>query len=570
MNKVVTVFLAAAFLSICSVPGGITKAHPGSRAITHPPYVEGEVLVKMRQAPGLAVEPSLLSNQLLPGRGAQAEPLNADSVGSLYLIHLNAATTVEEAVAQLKKDPRVEYAEPDYLWHPADTIPNDPDFLGFPGPMWGLLNIGNGTPTDTSLAGIEAPRAWDLETGEGDIVVAVPDEGVDISHQDLQANVWVNPNPGRIAAYPNDVNGWNFIDNNNQVFDPTSDGQHGTHVSGTIGAVGNNNIGVTGVAWHVQLMPLKFIGLNKKGVTVGSTHNAVRAIDYAIKQKKLGINVRIINASWDGPGASQGLRDAIIAAGNAGILFVCAASNNDNGPGQDMDTPSQAQYPGAWNDIPTLISVAAVDETDNLAGYSEYGHATVTVAAPGGANDSIEAGILSTVPGNQYAPMAGTSMASPHVAGIAVLLADHEPALTAAQIKQRIFNTARPVLSLASMVGSSGRADAFYALTNQVAPINSPTISVVTTTKKVVTVDGLGFVSGSSLIYVNGVALPTPVYDSSFAIGNGTLTQLSVKLGKAGMASTFPAGTQVTVTVVNPASSSSAGQSSAPFSFTNQ
>lgn len=571
MKRVVIVPLMLLALAVCWFPGHRGAAHAKSTPQKgRTQYVEGQVLVKLRQAPIASFAADEIAGQLLPARTSHFEALNAESVGSLYLLHLNGGTTVEEAVAQLSADPRVEYAEPDYLWRPADTIPNDPDFLGFPGPMWGLLNLGTGTPTDTGLAGIEAPRAWDIETGSGNVVVGVTDEGVDITHQDLQANIWVNPNPGRIKAFPNDINGWNFIDNNNQVFDPVTDGQHGTHVSGTIGAVGNNGLGVTGVAWHVQLMPLKFIGTDASGQASGSTHNAVRAIDYAIKQKKLGINVRVINASWDGPNPSQGLKDAITAAGNAGILFVCAAGNSEGGPGLDMDVPGQADYPGAWNTLPTVISVSAVDKNDNLAGYSEYGHSSVTVAAPGGANVSLTEGVLSTLPGNSYGPDAGTSMASPHVAGIAVLLADHEPGLTAAQIKQRIMSTAQPVLGLASKVNSSGRADAYLALTNQTAPINSPVISAISTTPKAVTIDGLGFMLGSSEVFVNGTMLPVPKYDPTFVIGNSTLTRLTIKLGKAGMASTFPVGTQVSVVVMNPTTSMSTGESSPPFTFTNQ
>ena len=575
MTRVLSLFVVVVLMGLCLISNPGTSAHIALSSARPKPavnaqYVDGQVLVKMRSGSGVALEAARVADELLPAANAHSEPLNAETVGQFVLVQLAPGASVEEAVAKLSADPRVEYAEPNYLWRPADTIPNDPDFLGFPGPMWGLLNLGNGTDGDTGLAGIEAPRAWDITTGSGNVVVAVTDEGVDISHQDLQANVWVNPSPGKIAGFENDINGWNFIDNNNVVFDPATDGNHGTHVSGTIGAVGDNAIGVTGVAWHCQLMSLKFIGTDSSGQASGSTHNAVRAIDYAIKQKKRGINVRVINASWDGPNASQGLHDAIVAAGKAGIVFVCAAGNSDSGAGKDMDVPRQADYPGAWNTLSNVISVAALDKTDNLAGYSQFGHRTVTLAAPGGAEATIQNGVLSTLPGNQYGPDAGTSMASPHVAGIAVLLADHEPNLTPVQIKQRILSTAQPVLALASKTASSGRADAFLALSNQLAPAPSPVISAVSTTTKALIVDGLGFHLGNSVIYVNGTLLPIPQYDQSFVIGNGTLTRLTVKLGKSRMASTFPAGTPVSIQVLNPTVDLATGVTSPPFSFVNQ
>jgi subtilisin family serine protease len=567
MNKVVSVLIAAIFLSLCFIPergaahsSGVTQGPDTKKRAPQPVYVEGDVLVKLKPGVSSLASPDRLMRQIMPRVDTTVEPLNTINVGDLYLMHIGAGTPVEGAIAQLNADPRVEYAEPNYLWRPTYTFPDDPDFLQSPlGPMWGLLDVGTGSSGDvTGVAGIEAPRAWDITTGSGKVVVGVTDTGIDITHQDLQANIWVNPNPGAVKGFKDDINGWNFADNNNQVFEE-ADGSHGTHVTGTIGAVGDNGIGVTGVLWHVQLMALKFISSTGNGTTGA----AVRAIDYAISQKKLGANIRVINASWGGGGNSQGLRDAIVAAGKAGILFVCAAGNglddSDQGPGVDMDVAGQAAFPGAWNNIKTLISVAAIDQTDTIAGFSNFGHSTVTVGAPG-------VGIWSTFPNNVYAPLDGTSMASPHVAGVAALLADNEPNLTPAQIKQRIIATAQPVLSLASMTATSGRVDAYDALTNQVAPPGPPAVSAVSTTKKVVTVDGLGFLSGSAVVQVNGVSLPKTIYDPTYEIANGTLTRLSVKLGKAGMASAFPIGVTVSVTVFNPTT----GQTSTKIPFTNQ
>jgi len=204
-----------------------------------------------------------------------------------------------------------------------------------------------------------------------------------------------------------------------------------------------------------------------------------------------------------------------------------------------------------------LISVSALDDQDNLAFFSYFGHQTVGVGAPG-------VGIMSTLPSNSYGQNTGTSMATPHVAGIAVLLAAHEPSLTAAQIVQRIENTAVPVLTLASKAVSSGRADAYNALTNHIADPGSPQISAVTTTKKWITVDGIGFRNGSAVVEAGGVALGDVVYDGSFVLANGTITELSVKLGKPLMKSTFPPGVPVQITVFNPTT----GERSAPFTYT--
>jgi subtilisin family serine protease len=468
--------------------------------------------------------------------------------------------SVEDAVTQASKDPRVEYAEPNFLCYKTDTTPNDPFF----GEMWGLKNSGPSTSSVKAGADISAIRAWDLTTGSEAVVVAVIDTGVYLQHADLAANAWVNPR--EVAGngldddgngLVDDVNGWNFFANNNHVYtDPSADG-HGTHVAGTIGAVGNNGLGVTGVAWQVKLMSLKF--LDK---TPGAIDGAVRAINYVIEQKRRGVNVKVINASWISSGDSRALHDAIAAAGTAGILFVCAAGNGGvDSIGDDNDrTPT---FPAAWTDLPSLMSVAALDSGDNLAPFSNYGPTSVSVAAPG-------VSILSTYPpdgssaSGSYAYMEGTSMATPHVTGIAALLAARFPALVPAEIRQRIIATVEPLPGLAGKVTASGRVNAYNALTNSIPGAERPAISALETTSKSLAVSGLGFVGGAMTIEVNGASLPSPRYDNASRLVNGTYTRMTVKLSKSDMKKMLPVGSQVMLTVFNTVT----GQRSVAFSFT--
>src|SRR6266571_762572 len=321
---------------------------------------------------------------------------------------------------------------------------------------------------DQQTLSIDATRAWDITTGSDNIVVAVLDTGVQLQHEDLKANAWVNPSPGILGPpFVDDVNGWNFYDDNNQTFKPgsssPSEDYHGTHVAGSIGAVGNNGLGVAGVAWHVKLMALKFLGgLQGKG----STSNAVRGIQYAIDMRNRGVNVRVINASWGGGSDSQALRQAIADANNAGILFVCAAGNDGSNIDYAPDFP--ASYAP---DFPNAISVAAVSIGGSLASFSNVGHHSVSLAAPG-------VNIISTLPTNSggYGSLSGTSMSTPYVSGIAVLVWSREPSLTPAEVKQRIIDTSEPLPSLVSLVARSGRASAFDALTNRIAPPKTPEV----------------------------------------------------------------------------------------------
>lgn len=287
---------------------------------------------------------------------------------------------VAAKIALLKKHSKVRYAEPDYTVQ-ADMTPNDRYYRQ----LWGLPKI-------------QAEQAWDVTTGSQSVVVGVVDTGIDYNHPDLAANVWSNN--GTINGCAAGTHGYNA---RTLTCDPLDDHNHGTHVAGTIGAVGNNGIGVAGVNSSVKLMGLKFLSSSGSG----STSGAIAAIDWAVKAKLAGVNVRVLSNSWGGGGYSQALRDEITKAGANDILFVAAAGNNG---GNNDAAPN---YPASYA-LSNVLSVAAVDSDDALAPFSNYGRTSVDLAAPG-------VSIESTVPGG-YATASGTSMATPHVAAVAALI----------------------------------------------------------------------------------------------------------------------------------------------------
>jgi subtilisin family serine protease len=551
MKNCLVFLLALALSALVFIPQKSAYSRQREQVKAH--YVDNQMLVKFKPEVEEALDSPGMSDFVARRHGAKAESLRESRRGRQYLIELDGTLSVEEAVQQAARDPRVEYAEPNYLLYPART----PDDLYF-SQQWGLQNmgfVGQGKPGSD----IGATRAWEFTTGSDDLVVAVIDTGVDLSHEDLAPNAWVNR--GERAGngvdddnngFIDDVNGWNFVSSRPTTYENPDLDWHGTHVSGIIGAAGNNGIGVTGVAWNVKIMSLKFIG-----ATSGNTGDAVKAINYAMEQKRRGVNVRVINASWGGPFESASLKSAIQAAGDAGILFVCAAGNGGTDEkGDNLD--NIGWYPAVWSrDIPSIISVTAIDSADKIASFSNYGRATVQVAAPGFL-------VYSTAPGNKYGWGTGTSMATPHVTGIAALLFSRTPSLSASQARQRIVSTADPVASLVSVVTGSGRANAYNALSNtpQQGP-RQPVIGSVSTNKKKATVVGLGFLSGSSVIEVNGVPLAKVKYDGSTALSDGSITEMSAKLGKSLMSQVFPSGTTVTITVINPTT----GERSAPFTY---
>jgi len=379
-------------------------------------------------------------------------------LGDPYLIHLRVPEAVgtEKAIAILKNNPNVDYAEPNYIYTIMETIPNDPYFPK----LWNLKNTGQtgGKPG----ADIKATYAWDIFTGSPDVVVAIIDTGIDYNHPDLAQNIWINtkeiPNNNIDDdgnGYIDDYMGWNFVSNNN---DPMDDVGHGTHVSGIIGAKGNNSLGVVGVCWNIRLMALK--AGNKYGLQEA---NIVKAIDYAWKN-----GAKISNNSYGSYRYSQAIFDAISRANNSGHLFVAAAGNERN------DNDKNPAYPASYK-IPNIISVLATDDNDDIAGYSNYGATSVHVGAPGGADDSnMERWIWSTLPASNYGYMCGTSMAAPHVAGVAALFwGKCLPYVNNNQVKRRILEKVDILSSLNGKCVSNGRVNAYKVLTDSASP-NTP------------------------------------------------------------------------------------------------
>ncbi|MFM8224188.1 MAG: S8 family peptidase, partial [Planctomycetaceae bacterium] len=320
------------------------------------------------------------------------------------------------------------------------AVPNDPSY----GSLYGLENTGGtGMLLD---ADIDAERAWDVTTGSSSVVIGVIDTGIDMNHPDLAGNLWVNPFETAGDGIDNDANGfvddiygWDFANNDNNPFD---DHGHGTHCAGTIGAVGNNGVGVVGVNWDVSLMALKFLGSNGSG----SISNAALASNYATMMRERGVNVRATSNSWGGGPYDGGMESAIIAARDQGVLFVAAAGNSG------VNTDSNANYPSNYA-VSNVISVAATTSTDTLASFSNYGAATVDLGAPG-------VSILSTLPNNSYGYLSGTSMATPHVSGVVALAAAQFPDASFVEIRDAILAGGDLVASLAGKTVSGRRLNA--------------------------------------------------------------------------------------------------------------
>ena len=351
--------------------------------------------------------------------------------------------TVSQEVLQtaLSHIPGFKMVEPDFMVGISATIPIDPLYSS----LYGMNNTGQ--TGGSSDADIDAPEAWDITTGSSDLVIGVIDTGIDYLHPDLVNNIWTNP--GEIAAdgidndgngYVDDVHGYDFL---NGDADPMDDRGHGTHVAGTIGGRGNNGTGVTGLAWNVQLMALKFLGADG----FGPNSAAIEAVNYATMMRtNFGINIRATNNSWGGGGFTQALEDSITASGNAGMLFVAAAMNNASN--NDATPVYPANY-GSSN----IIAVAASDHNDSLASFSDYGATTVDLAAPG-------ANILSTTPNGTYSYYNGTSMATPHVTGTAALAWSLVPNATVQEVRDALLGSVDPVASLSGKVATGGRLNA--------------------------------------------------------------------------------------------------------------
>jgi subtilisin family serine protease len=413
------------------VSGGLADSLPSE---AEKRFVPNEILVKFKpQATNHEIES-------LHARHGSRELRIFSKIG---VHHLKIALPVEEALRVYRNSPLVEYAEPNYIQYPVETVqltPNDPRYPK----MWGLHNTGQtgGTPD----ADIDAPEAWDLQTGSLDIIVAVIDTGR-YDHVDLVGNRWTNP--GEIPnngldddgnGYTDDVHGWNFFGRNNVLFGSDAcDDAHGTHTSGTVGAVGNNATGVVGVNWNVSIMTLKFLG--GPGCS-GYTSDAIEAILYAASN-----GAHLSSNSWGAYFFSQALKDAIEAAE---MPFV-AAAGNDN-----LNNDITPLYPASYTSA-NIISVAFTTHTDAKSSFSNYGAISVDLGAPGSS-------ILSTVPYNNYKRYSGTSMATPHVAGVVALLYAEFPGITPTEAKCRVLSGVDPIPSMAGKTVTGGRLNAYGAL----------------------------------------------------------------------------------------------------------
>ncbi len=361
------------------------------------------------------------------------------------MINEKTALIQSSSMASVLKIDGVERVEPNYIYHITKTA-NDPFYSS----LWGLKNTGQADTSSTlGTAGVDinVEKAWDLNTGSKKVVVAVIDTGVDFKIPDLQNNSWTNLAEvnGIVQVdddkngYIDDIHGFNFVSN---TADATDDNGHGSHCSGTIGAHGNDGVGVAGINWDVSIMALKFISSDG----TGTLENAVKAIDYARKN-----GAQVMSNSWGGSSDSAILKQAVSDANDAGILFVAAAGNN----GSDND--KTAFYPSSY-EYDNVISVAAINNRARLSSFSNFGLTKVDIAAPG-------ENILSTTP-QGLQTMSGTSMATPHVAGVAALLLANEPTLTYQEVKDRILTNARPLFRLKNRIASGGMIDAFAVLSN--------------------------------------------------------------------------------------------------------
>jgi subtilisin family serine protease len=364
----------------------------------------------------------------------------------LQLLHSNTRD-VGALVSAFGHANGVAYVEPNYVVRNVAS-PNDPAYSQ----LWAMPVIG-------------APAAWDIATGSAANVIGVIDTGIDYTHPDLAPNMWSAPSAftvnigGMAITCPAGSHGFNAIANS---CDPMDDQYHGTHVSGTIGAAGNNSVGVAGVNWTTRLMGLKFLAASGSGLL----SDAIKAMEFAIQTKALfagtatPVNLRVLSASWGGTDFSQSLLDEINKAGSNNMLFVAAAGNS----GTNND---QAPFYPAGFSASNLISVAATDASDSVASFSNYGPSTVHLGAPG-------VSILSTMPGNQYAYLSGTSMAAPQVSGAAMLTLATCPGLDTIGLKSQLLNAVDPESALAGRTITGGRLNVGKA----VSACSGPGISV--------------------------------------------------------------------------------------------
>ena len=442
----------------------LVAAGSASGGQNRPQFVPDELIIKFRDGVTLDRVTSILGD-------IQASTIRRFRLNPIYHVRLpeGSRARVEKALSALTE---VAYVERNHLRY-TDLVPNDP----MAGNLWGLNNTGQtgGTPD----ADIDAPEAWDITTGDSNLVVAIIDSGLDMDHEDIAANLWTNPGeiPGNGIdddgnGYVDDVHGWDFTGNdNNPDDDVPACGGHGTHTAGTVGAVGDNGTGVTGVNWNVKLMPLK-AARGVLGIFCSLPDSAtIAAIEYAAANGAM-----VSNNSYGGGSYSQAQMDTIRASRR---LFVAAAGNENNN--NDANPSYPASYP-----LNNIISVLATDHNDARASFSNYGATSVDLGAPG-------VNILSTLPGDQYDAYDGTSMASPLVAGVAGLLLADDPSLTPNELRWKLLNSTDNV---GLPVATGGRVNVHAALTLpepavtiDVVPLSSTSVSPLDTISYRVSLD---------------------------------------------------------------------------------
>ena len=416
-------------VSLCPPLSIAARSIPKTKfAVTTPqqavaPFRERELLVRFRAGTSEIVKETIFATQ-----GARRKKQLRGESG-VERLELSVGRDVRAAALELLLNSQVEFAEPNFLISKQELRPNDPQFDA----QWALRNTGQ----SGALYGadINASTAWQTTTGSAATIVAVIDSGIDFTHPDLINNEWTNPH----AAESGDLHGWDFVTDSGEIKDEQG---HGTAVAGIIAAEGNNSVGITGVIWRASLMSLRVLDNTGTGDIAG----AVEAIDYAVAH-----DAHVINLSWGTNGESVALRDAIERAIRRNVVVVCSAGNEN----RDLDiTP---YYPASFN-LSNLISVAASDNSDQLAPWSNWGARSITLAAPG-------TNILTTQRDGGYWSVTGTSAAAPIVAGIAGLLKTVRPHGSVAAVAKAIADSVRPTGSLAGKVSSGGVANAAGALT---------------------------------------------------------------------------------------------------------
>lgn len=363
-----------------------------------------------------------------------------------------------EILQQLKEREDVEYVEPDY---PIFQIEGQEE-NNFAMTSAEDDSIGETASTLWSHQATQVEQAWQYTRGSKNVVVAVVDSGIDYTHKDLKANIWVNSKEtinGKDDdgnGYIDDMHGWNFVGKNADIrTNPKSN--HGTHVAGTIGATGEGGRGVIGMSPNVKMMGLRFIG----DTGSGATSNAIKSIDYAVSKK-----VFAINNSWGSSGYSKALSEAITRAEKAGVLFVVAAGNGYKGKGFDIG--QDPWYPAAYKNS-NILNVAASTAKDKLTTFSNFSKSQVDVAAPG-------LSILSTVSNQGYQTMSGTSMAAPLVTGLAALVKSANMALDYKQVKAIIRSSVDNISAMNMLIFSGGRVNALKAVRIASETVNSEVV----------------------------------------------------------------------------------------------